>query len=49
MKLVYRFIELPENETSFYEMILLEELDLQSWYSVFYCSLLGGEVFITTH
>jgi len=46
MKRRYRFVELSQGEKEFHEMVLLEELDIQSWYSVVFSCILGGEIFL---
>ncbi len=46
MKRKYRFSELSKDEREYLEMILLEEIDVQSWYSITYSSIFGEEVII---
>ena len=46
MKRKYRFSELSKDEREYIEMILLEEIDVQSWYSITYSSLFGEEIII---
>ena len=46
MKKRYRFTELSKDEREYLEMILLEEMDMQSWYAVTFSSLFGEELFI---
>lgn len=47
MKMNYHFGELSSEEKEYHEMILLEEIDLQSWYAIAYSSILGEEIFLT--
>jgi hypothetical protein len=47
MKMNYQFGELSREEKEYHEMILLEEIDLQSWYAIAYSSIFGEEVFLT--
>lgn len=44
MKRKYRFSELSKDEKEYLEMILLEEIDVQSWFSITYSSIVGEEV-----
>ena len=46
MKRKYRFSELSKDEKEYLEMILLEEMDVQSWYSISYSSIFGEEVIL---
>lgn len=46
MKRKYRFSELSKDEREYLEMILLEEIDVQSWYSVTFSSIFGEEVIL---
>ncbi len=46
MKRKYRFSELSKDEREYLEMILLEEIDVQSWYSITYSSIFGEEIII---
>jgi len=46
MKITYSFFKHSQNEREFYEMVLLEELDMQRWYSVTYNSILAEEQFL---
>lgn len=48
MRMHYRFTPLSKDERELLETILLEEMDVQSWYVVTYCSTIGEEIFITT-
>jgi hypothetical protein len=47
MKMNYRFSPLSRDEREYLEMILLEEMDVQSWFAVTYCTLFGEEVFLS--
>jgi hypothetical protein len=47
MKMHYRFVELSKGEKEFHEMILMEEIDVQSWYAIAYSSIFAEEVFLT--
>ena len=47
MKMHYRFVELSKGEREFHEMILMEEIDVQSWYAIAYSSIFEEEVFLT--
>ena len=47
MKMQYRFVELSKGEREFHEMILMEEIDVQSWYAIAYSSIFSEEVFLT--
>lgn len=47
MKMQYRFVELSKGEREFHEMILMEEIEVQSWYAITYSSLFGEEIFLT--
>ena len=46
MKKKYRFTELSKDEREYLEMILLEEVDVQAWYSVTFSSTFGEEVIL---
>ncbi len=41
----YQFAELSKQDKEFHEMVLLEEVDMQTWYAVGYSTTLG-EVFL---
>jgi hypothetical protein len=43
----YRFTQLSKDEREYLEMILLEEMELQSWYAVTFSSIFGEELFLT--
>jgi len=47
MNMNYHFGELSREEKEYHEMILLEEIDLQSWYGIAYSNIFGEEVFLT--
>jgi len=47
MKMHYRFSPLSKDEREYLEMILLEEMDVQSWFAVSYSTLFGEEVFLS--
>ena len=47
MKKQYRFVELSKGEREYYEMILMEEIEVQSWYAITYSSIFAEEVFLT--
>ncbi len=47
MKMNYYFAQLSRHEREFLEMVLLEEMDIQRWYSVAFSSVFGGEIFLT--
>ncbi len=42
----YQFAELSKQDKEFHEMVLLEEVDMQSWYAVAYSTILGQETFL---
>ena len=42
----YRFVELPPHERELYEMVLLEEMDMQAWYAIRLSSLMDEEIFV---
>jgi hypothetical protein len=47
MKKRYTFNRLSRSEREVLEAILMEELDIQRWYTVAFCSVLGGETFVS--
>ncbi len=47
MKMEYRFNPLSKDEREYLEMILLEEMEVQSWYAITFSSIFGEEVFVT--
>ncbi len=46
MRTNHRFGRLSRSEREFLEMVLLEEMDRQNWYSVSFSSTLGQEIFL---
>ena len=42
----YQFAELSKQDKEFHEMVLFEELDMQSWYALAYSTTFGEEVFL---
>ena len=46
-KMKYQFAELSRTEREYLEMVLLEEMDMQTWFSVVYTDLIDGEVLVT--
>ena len=47
MKMNYYFAQLSRHEREFLEMVLLEEIDNQRWFSVAYSSIFGEELILT--
>jgi hypothetical protein len=47
MRIRYYFERLTREERAALEAVLLEEMDIQSWFTVSVSTLLGGEVFVT--
>jgi hypothetical protein len=47
MKKNYRFGNLSKDEKEFHEMILLEEIEIQSWYAVTYSTIFAEEIILT--
>ena len=47
MKITYQFGRISKAQREYYEMILLEEIDMQSWYAIAYSDLLAQEIFLT--
>ena len=45
MKMKYRFAELSKDEKEMLEMVLLEEMEMQTWYAITACEALG-EIFV---
>ena len=43
----HQFAELSKQDKEFHEMVLLEEIDIQTWYAVAYSTILGQETFLT--
>ena len=46
MKINYRFPLLSPGEREFHAMVLLDEIDMQSWYTIRFSSLISEEVFV---
>jgi hypothetical protein len=46
VKIRYTFKRLSREEKDLFEAVLLEEMDVQAWFSVAMCRLTGGEIFI---
>jgi hypothetical protein len=46
MKINYSFPRLSQGEREYLEMVLLEEIERQSWFAVTYMRSLGGEIFL---
>lgn len=49
MRIRYYFGRLSKEQQEELEAILLEEMDMQSWYAVTFCSLMGGEILLPIH
>jgi len=47
MNIIYRFRRLSRNEQEYVSMILSEEIELQSWFTVTYNPMMNDEVFLT--
>jgi hypothetical protein len=47
MKKRYVFGRLSKSERETLEQILLEEMEIQTWYAIAYCTSLGGEIMVT--
>lgn len=43
----YYFAHLSSAERELLEMILLEEMEIQAWFTVTYSNILGEEIFLT--
>ena len=48
MRMHYKFTPLSKDERELLETILLEEMDVQSWFVVTYSSIFAEEIFVTT-
>lgn len=46
MKIRYTFKRLSREEKDLFAAVLLEEMDVQAWFSVAYCRVAGGEIFL---
>ncbi|MDH3253105.1 MAG: hypothetical protein OEM41_09960 [Ignavibacteria bacterium] len=47
MKKRYRFAQLSKDEKEYLEMVLMEEIEIQSWYFVAYISMFSEELIMT--
>jgi hypothetical protein len=47
MKIQYRFAKLSRDERELLEMVLLEEMDMQRWFTVAYSTGMGRELFLS--
>jgi hypothetical protein len=47
MRIRYIFPRLSKEEKDFWEAILLEEVEMQRWFTVTSSRVLGGEIFLT--
>jgi hypothetical protein len=47
MKIQYRFAKLSRDERELLEMVLLEEMDMQRWFTVAYSTAFGRELFLS--
>lgn len=47
MRIQYRFARLSKDQRELLEMVLMEEMDVQRWYSVTFVAALGREAFLT--
>ncbi|HTY60290.1 MAG TPA: hypothetical protein VMF59_15815 [Bacteroidota bacterium] len=47
MKIQYRFAKLSRDERELLEMVLLEEMDMQRWFTVAYSTSIGRELFLS--
>jgi len=47
MKIKYRFAELSPMEQEFWQIVLLEEIEMQTWYVITYSHMLSEELFLT--
>jgi hypothetical protein len=46
MKINYSFPKLSQGEREYLEMVLLEEIEMQTWFAVTHSKALGGEIFL---
>ncbi len=46
MKINYSFPRLSQVEREYLEMVLLEEMEMQTWFAVAYSKAFGGELFL---
>jgi hypothetical protein len=47
MKIQYRFAKLSRDQRELLEMVLLEEMDMQRWFTVAFSTAFGREVFLS--
>jgi hypothetical protein len=47
MKIQYRFAKLSRDERELLEMVLLEEMDMQRWFTVAYSTTFCRELFLS--
>ena len=47
MKIQYRFARLSRDERELLEMVLLEEMDMQRWFTVAYSTGMGRELLLS--
>ncbi|HMK38214.1 MAG TPA: hypothetical protein VK569_02660 [Bacteroidota bacterium] len=47
MKIQYRFAKLSKDERELLEMVLLEEMDMQRWFTVACSTTFGRELFLS--
>ncbi len=47
MKIQYRFAKLSRDERELLEMVLLEEMDMQRWFTVAYSTTFSRELFLS--
>ena len=47
MRIQYRFAKLSRDQRELLEMVLLEEMDMQRWFTVAYSTAFGREVFLS--
>jgi hypothetical protein len=48
MKKRRRFPYLSQKEREFHEVVLMEEINLQSWYTIVYSAIFNEEIILTT-
>ena len=47
MRIQYRFVKLSKDERELLEMVLLEEMDIQRWFTIAYSTEIGRELFLS--
>ena len=47
MRIQYRFAKLSRDERELLEMVLLEEMDMQHWFTVAWSMTIGRELFLS--